>query len=41
MNLSACGSNGDLYQVEEPETKQQIIEKEPQHNLAELKKKPR
>jgi len=41
MFLSACGSNGDLYQIEEPEITQKITEKEPRQSIEEQKKKPR
>lgn len=38
--LSACGSNGDLYQVAEPEIVQETTENESQQLNEETKKKP-
>jgi len=38
--LSACGSKGDLYQVTEPESEQNIPVKEPQQKKSDTIKKP-
>lgn len=38
--LSACGSKGDLYQVEEPEAVQKTTLNESQQRDEETKKKP-
>lgn len=39
MCLSACGSRGDLYQVNEPETAQKITSIESQPSTEKPKKK--
>jgi len=38
--LCACGSKGELYQVDEPEAEQKTTQDEPQQRNEETKKKP-
>jgi len=41
MLLSACGANGNLYQVKEPEVEQKVTIKESQQDIENTKKKPK
>jgi len=41
MLLSACGANGDLYQVEEPKAEQKSTTEESQQRIEKTEKKQR
>ncbi len=41
MLLSACGANGDLYQIEEPKVEQKSTAEESQQRIEKTEKKPK